>query len=69
MTWMSCWFVRCALPGMHAANSAFDALTRRRHFSPLRSQIRARIKVPGRGHKSVTDRRIRGTGESTERFS
>ena len=25
MTWMSCWFVRCALPGMDAANSAFDA--------------------------------------------
>ena len=31
---MSCWFVRCALPGMPPANSAFDALTRRRHFSP-----------------------------------
>src|SRR5258708_14519709 len=36
--------------------------------APLRSQI-SRIKVPGRRHKSVTDRRIRGTGEGTGRFS
>ena len=54
---------------MPPANSAFDALTRRGHFWPLRSQIRAQIKVPGRGHKGVTDLRIHGTGERTGRFS
>src|SRR5258706_16319628 len=69
MTWMSCWFVRCALPGMPPAQLSIRRPHPQTPFLAPPEPNQSADKGSWTGHKSVTDRRIRGTGEGTGRFS